>query len=1408
MTEFSPGRAQDASSTIAGFVYQAQRTIQRWLDLEDPAELQLECGEDIDVVSKALIEGGEEQGRLLEQVKKLQARITLKSRPSVFSVAGFLEHRAKNPEIDLRFCFTTTADVGRELPSAMPSGLPGIVAWEKLRQGRVDDATRDTLLAAIRSVMADARRPERVSDEAWRLYSELVGSGDDDQLADLIRRFEWLVGQSGDASIHESIISDLSRRYGLDSGTSAPSCYLRLFVRVLDVMSQPGAKILTATERDSVVALPPLEEEDRRRVDALAKSLGTHEAHWRSLETRVARLERTHPPGAMPQVEMQPSHVPGPTKPPLLVQHLSQRADALEAIYPHANGAVWIMLTGSIGMGKTHLAALLAQRLGEVALWVRLRDMSAGEARQELQAVMLSGAPGYVRSAEALYDEVCARLPARSVIVLDDVPRLDGGDPMSSRLSLLATSCQRHGAVLLTTSSAPLPVRLREQHGQLIREITAPALSDHEVLEILTSWGAGDEWRDKRSTFIKTICNGHPTLVSAAARYLVERNWVIDERALNELLGGAYQADLTEGTVGRLVDAVTAEKCRELLYRLALSSYPLTRDQIGSVARVEPGVPNHLECVAALSGMWLQQDSAEQFVVSPLVRSLGPRQLPDPTSVSVNLTLGELLLAQGPLDPYDVGFAVTHLTAGEDPARAAAVLGMACRSLSQREDLTTDFGLLAFFPPSRVLPPGLSASMGVHVRAAQLALAGKLDRDPAPYLSSMEQLADECESTDSMSALGASMQVALLSQKVGVQTAARWLLKAMKLWDAVGATEKKQIAPSVDRAGLVCIVGYAAHDWDGVWAWLEALEELPQDAKQLIWRNRNVRELCMILIDRIWTANLDAEGGSRREWQGVVSDYERLLNWARERDNMIAAACAVRAMLVIRGEYLRDIREVEGLAAQALEWCGEDPTCTFIVSETVGQQFLIHGNAGGARSWFKAAMDCDFDGYEARRFYGLLGACEASSAFDAMESTGFGHRAAEQLESLDGGSGEMQFLSQIHLAVAYWDGGDREASFDYFEKAVVQLLRLEESPEAKARFVLVGHCAGYYASVSATGSPPSYVEGGGEYVAPEHHMFRGFNRAVVSRYQESMRYMIPAQVAAFGRAVGRAERAAIWAREAYEIARDKGNPTVIAVVAPQVVSGLLAAGEFADAFDVAMVGGQAFVAAKKEREAGRDVMRPDFEFDPLFVQQRDDLRARAEELGLRYFLLPACFRFLRGESAGKAEARRDVASCRDIIANKAGGLLLASMWTAVADLFAHALEDDTFERYWERVKALETTEHTKDIKASGYLLSAVHERSPPAAVLQGQLACMDFVIQLFGSSSEEVQGIVIPQIVGYWEDYFSESRFLFTAPQVVRQSLEEARELAPEARMKRTLSAVAFGLGVSIGEDTATWLRI
>jgi hypothetical protein len=195
MQSYKPPRDRDARTIIRGYVYQAELTIARWLELEPGQMLELEHGEDIDLVAQAITAKDEyEQYRLLEQVKHREQSVTLKTSAAIAAIVNFYEHRLANPDMPLLFRYTTNALVGRERRSPMPGGMAAINVWEQIRRGALEGAVQNKAIEGIRRLLLESRCPEDISEESWRRFQNHLQQANQAQLLEFIRTFEWSTG--------------------------------------------------------------------------------------------------------------------------------------------------------------------------------------------------------------------------------------------------------------------------------------------------------------------------------------------------------------------------------------------------------------------------------------------------------------------------------------------------------------------------------------------------------------------------------------------------------------------------------------------------------------------------------------------------------------------------------------------------------------------------------------------------------------------------------------------------------------------------------------------------------------------------------------------------------------------------------------------------------------------------------------------------------------------------------------------------------------------------------------------------------------------------------------------------------------------------------------------------------------
>jgi KaiC/GvpD/RAD55 family RecA-like ATPase len=281
---------RDAFKTIRGFVYQADLTVRRWISLPADHVLQLERGEDIDIVATA-ISSGEEMQRIVEQVKSRQKSVTLRSRATIEAVGNFALHRERNPNLKLLFRFATNAVAGREKKMPFPGARSGIAAWSRLHDQAINNDERSAIANALRVFYrASKKKPKDVPADAWAALHRVVDKASEEEWLDFLMSFEWSTGNTQPSAMEEVIQRDLVALGFSRDAAEAAEHQRRLFAYVVRLLTQQGEKRLTAADLPKVLSSPADPEIDRHIATLLDRMAGM-EGRVDAVETRVAVLE-------------------------------------------------------------------------------------------------------------------------------------------------------------------------------------------------------------------------------------------------------------------------------------------------------------------------------------------------------------------------------------------------------------------------------------------------------------------------------------------------------------------------------------------------------------------------------------------------------------------------------------------------------------------------------------------------------------------------------------------------------------------------------------------------------------------------------------------------------------------------------------------------------------------------------------------------------------------------------------------------------------------------------------------------------------------------------------------------------------------------------------------------------------
>ena len=288
---FFPIPGRDASATFAGYIYQVNVTIARWLDLLDGDRLELEAGEDIDTVVTAAHSDSNSKKRLLEQLKQTGSNITLRTPDSLEAVANFCRHRESNPDINITFRLLTTSSAGKER-SPWSLSEPAIEVWRQIQRGALSGNALKVALLALRNFLKACEQPAEVADESWEALRRTLDHPNDDEFERLVRSFEWATGSGNHEEVERLVREELQARDPDDSEQKAKIQYRNLFSFAINLLGQAGDKVLTRDMLLQELSASSMTLTDHISASALRTWLADVDAKLANHESRIEILER------------------------------------------------------------------------------------------------------------------------------------------------------------------------------------------------------------------------------------------------------------------------------------------------------------------------------------------------------------------------------------------------------------------------------------------------------------------------------------------------------------------------------------------------------------------------------------------------------------------------------------------------------------------------------------------------------------------------------------------------------------------------------------------------------------------------------------------------------------------------------------------------------------------------------------------------------------------------------------------------------------------------------------------------------------------------------------------------------------------------------------------------------------
>jgi tetratricopeptide (TPR) repeat protein len=1390
---------RDASPTIAGFVFQVNVTILRWLGLRDGEHLELECGEDVDTVQNGHQGGITAEARLLEQIKARSGRsLTLRSTEALQALSNFCSHRAANPTSNLTFRYITTANSGIEQGWGRPES--GIETWTAVRSGRYDDTTQHEAIAALRTLLRSCTRPEKVPADVWQDLQHVLASDDDTYLTEVILGLEWGVGYG---NLEQSEI-DILRELTLDGLAETPEetkqVYEHLFAFVFRLLSHPGKKLLnishltaerqtpwTLADRDILQLVRNELEQMAQRIDAVETAIAHQAKDVIALRHTVGLIGKSF--GFNSAFEL--SAVSVSTQLPDLVNPCAARGTLVDDLLSRAQADGTVVLVAEPGSGKTQLLVLALGKAGRRAHWLNIpRDATEAQACVLLDALIrLAGGQLHNLPFRESCDAAAEQFRG-GIVVIDDLPRMVPGGPLTVRIETLARCLKGADAHLFMSSYYRLPATTERSLGQIHCDV--PRFTTIDVAELLASSGAPQLLRaEKTYQLLVSVTEGLPTLVMAAVRYLANRNWHFTSTELESLFRGEFASAHRHDATSLLQVTLPDAEERQLLIRLSLAIGEFSMDDIASVARVRTAIPLPGEKVQRATGLWLQQVGNGRYLRSPLITSSLADSLDPTTRARVHYILAVRILARKSLAPMEVFTCVHHLTmAGDMTYAVIVVIQILAAFIELDKPVKDEFGFARMWSLGPV-PSDVDINLQLYLRAMQIVALDNQGRNVLPMVERLDALIAEVR--------GKGWGVAIATSMLAVHLALGEPILANKyLLEALGSFADARLLdgsplPSGDYPLeiILWMSAYSSKSDADVDSWLATILRFTPAQVETLKKSEMMEDNVTILCDGIWR-RVSLKPESERNWDLVKKKFEEFEATARTIGFELLEAAAIRARLTVLAEFEQDIDAALALSEPSLQRIKDD-NGRFLIMEVTGRQLSYAGRNQEAVTWLERAIACNAYHYSVLRRNVLITIAELYAPHDhrkAAASTGEAVRICQAGKLLE----SIYIEALAEHGIALWKAGEGLQSFETFEEATILLFSTRTDTDSwRGHFARLFGVIAYFSGVAHNGKPQ---EG---HVEPEQGLFLSGNDQAHTFYRPEQLSYICIRLAMFAEAVKDISKAATWTWKAIELAKQNATSlTAIRLQSWYAMPATLLADDFVKSAQLAALMMEIdvdSVTADAKASLGIAAEEKVSALEAMFASVPPDA-PKSSLLVIPIVSIVFRLAFLKLRGATAAETTASLADIESVIPpdRQPENFVTEIRRALVEETDWKVLQD-------EGNRALHACKY-----ARGYVMCiGAIDKAPSSQSLYLQTYVAQQLESLSTTCLSIYREIVAPFFVAYWERAVADPTYLFrTALAFTERQIQLGDGSAQGTR--RLLDAMPFCLGVTLPEGAMKWL--
>jgi hypothetical protein len=668
---------RQAVHSISGTVYQAWCSIEAWTRLGHANQvIYLEGAEDFD-----LHENG---NALTVQVRQTSSPISLGTEKARAALEHFWSLTLRSSPTVVEYHYMTTSAITREHDADF-DGLAGIEAWMAAQTNEQFTAKLATYLVSKLSAVSELR-------------TFLINADVRDVQQNLIQRFRWLTDRPDIDTVKQSVTGRICellrhRRRSIGLATLVRNGLESYFWEVV-IRKEAERRRLTL-------------EDLHRVLDAAADPM---------VALSTVQLPKLLDPNNPGQILLKLLARDVPPVPSLLLK----RRALCEQLTRLINQRKSILVTGTVGKGKTTLVQLVLGALDISSLWI---DLAGADATWEKLL--------FPQLVDHMDD---SKFP--TVIVLDDLNLSPGRQSVyGTALADLLRRAESTGRSIVLTAQGESSASAAQQRFVGVEVVHVPEISIEEAKALCIDHGCPSEIADLWSVFVTAKTGGHPKLVQIQLDELTQRCWPVPQ--MSEMTSTSQGVASARQVTRQLLSDTVSTSDANLLYHASECLVLLHRSVLIRLAELVENGENAGDVIDRFAGRWIECIEGEWYRTTALLSGAAKDVWSDVDQAKAHARLHAAILHKSPLSPAEAGALLYHAYFSKDEGRLAHT-ALKLQTIDSREARQEVEQRYLLWLPYLATGPGQRISnnpyTAVILRALQFGVATAIDADVVPNI--------------------------------------------------------------------------------------------------------------------------------------------------------------------------------------------------------------------------------------------------------------------------------------------------------------------------------------------------------------------------------------------------------------------------------------------------------------------------------------------------------------------------------------------------------------------------------------------------------------------------------------------------------------------------------------------------